>query len=87
MMSSSVKILGLLVFNLAVLGASVYLLTYTPTTSLPLLGNVRGGLPFTRFVLEDGGLNLSVVGLWAGMAVFWLLGNAAIQSVRTDKQA
>lgn len=83
--SASTKILALLVFNLAILGAALYLLTYTPNTSVPLLGNIRGGLPFTRFVNENGGLNFSVVGLWVGMAVFWLVGNAAIQSVRTDK--
>jgi len=44
-------------------------------------------LPFARFVQESGGLNFSVIGVWAGMAVFWLVGNAAIQSVKTDKQA
>ena len=87
MSSASVKILALLVFNLAVLGASLFLLTYTPTTSVPLLGNIRGGLPFTRFVREDGALNLSVIGLWIGVGIFWLAGNAALQSVRTDKQA
>jgi len=87
MSSSTVKILALLGFNLGVLGASLFLLTYTPTTSLPLLGSVRGGLPFARFVQESGGLNFSVIGVWAGMAVFWLVGNAAIQSVKTDRQA
>ena len=87
MSSATVKILALLAFNLGVLGASLFLLTYTPTTSLPLLGNVRGGLPFARFVQESGGLNFSVIGVWAGMAVFWLGGNAAIGSVKTEKQA
>ena len=65
----------------------MYLLTYTPTTSLPILGNIKGGLPFTRFVNENGGLNMSVIGLWIGLGIFWLAGNAAIQSVRTEKQA
>ncbi len=87
MSSASVKILALLVFNLAVLGASLYLLTFSPTTALPIIGNIRGGLPFTSFVKDGGGLNLSVIGLWTGMGIFWLAGNAAIQSVRTDKQA
>jgi len=87
MSSLTVKILALLAFNLGVLGASLFLLTYTPTTSLSLSGNVRGGLPFARFVQESGGLNFSVIGVWAGMAVFWLVGNAAIGSVKTEKQA
>lgn len=87
MSSATVKILALLAFNLDVLGASLFLLTYTPTTTLPLLGNVRGGLPFAWFVQESGSLNFSVIGVWAGMAVFWLVGNTAIQSVKTEKQA
>lgn len=86
MSSSTVKILALLAFNLGVLGASLFLLTYTPTTDLPVLGNIRGGLPFARFVQENGDLNFSVVGVWAGLAIFWLVGNAAIQSVKIDRQ-
>ncbi len=55
MSSASVKILALLVFNLAVLGASLYLLTFSPTTALPIIGNIRGGLPFASFVKDGGG--------------------------------